>query len=394
MAGSEQVQLQRVLHMNSGEGETSYAKNSTMQKVIASYTKSIRKDLARDYYRDHLSDKMVIADLGCSTGPNAILMASDAIQSIISVCSDLGHPPPEFQVFLNDLPLNDFNSIFRSLGDYNYLSQGGDTEGQLCLIFGAPGSFYGRLFPSGSLNYVVSSTSLHWLSEMPEVLQEGSVVNKGRICLSKTSNPSVFDAYKNQFQAGFSLFLKCRGVEMMKGGIMVLTFMARRGSDPSTEEDSYAWELLAVALMDLVSVGLIEEQKVDFFNVPFYAPSMDEVEQEIINEGSFAIKNIELFEASYNALLADQYFEEEKQEEITQNTSNGIQFSHLKARHYAELTARSNWVVLESMIRNHFGGEIMEELFKRYCDLLEEYYCSRGIVLELIPNIIVAVERK
>ena len=84
------------------------------QKVIASFAKSIRKDLARDYYRDHLPDKMVIADLGCSTGPNAILMASDAIQSILSVCSDLGHPPPEFQVFLNDLPLNDFNSIFRS----------------------------------------------------------------------------------------------------------------------------------------------------------------------------------------------------------------------------------------------------------------------------------------
>ena len=86
------------------------------------------------------------------------------------------------------------------------------------------------------------------------MLQEGSVVNKGSICLSKTSNPSVFDAYKNQFHAGFSLFLKCRGVEMMKGGVMVLTFMARRGSDPSADEDCYMWELLAVALMDLVSV--------------------------------------------------------------------------------------------------------------------------------------------
>ncbi|XP_078179566.1 putative jasmonic acid carboxyl methyltransferase 2 isoform X3 [Carex rostrata] len=390
MAGSEQVQLQRVLRMNSGVGETSYAKNSTMQKVIASFTKSMRKDLARDYYRDHLSDKVVIADLGCSTGPNAILMASDAIQSIISVCSDLGHPPPEFQVFLNDLPWNDFNSIFRSLGDY-YLSQGGDTEGQLCFILGAPGSFYGRLFLSRSLHYVVSSSSLHWLSEVPEVLQEGSVVNKGRICLSKTSNPSVFDAYKNQFQAGFSLFLKCRGVEMMKGGVMVLTFMARRGSDPTAEEDWYMWELLAVALMDLVSVGLIEEQKVDSFNAPYYAPSMDEVEQEIINEGSFAIKNIEHFEASYDALLDDQYFEEEKEEEITQNTSNGIQFSHLKAHHYAELTARTNRAVLESMIRNHFGGEIMEELFKRYCDLLEEYYCRNKAEL---TNMLVAVERK
>jgi jasmonate O-methyltransferase len=84
------------------------------QKVIASLTKSTRKDLVRDYYRAHLSEKMVIADLGCSTGPNALLMASDAIQAVLAMCSDLGHPPPEFQVFLNDLPWNDFNSIFRS----------------------------------------------------------------------------------------------------------------------------------------------------------------------------------------------------------------------------------------------------------------------------------------
>lgn len=55
--------------------------------------------------------------------------------------------------------------INRSLGDY-YLSQGGDTEGQLCLILGAPGSFYGRLFLSRSLHYVVSSSSLHWISEV------------------------------------------------------------------------------------------------------------------------------------------------------------------------------------------------------------------------------------
>jgi jasmonate O-methyltransferase len=377
MAASEQVQLQRVLRMNSGVGETSYAKNSTMQKVIASLTKSTRKDLARDYYRDHLSDRMVIADLGCSTGPNAILMASDAIQSVLAMCSDLGHPPPEFQVFLNDLPWNDFNTIFRSLGGY-YLSQGGDTEGQLCFILGAPGSFYGRLFLSSSLHYVVSSSSLHWLSEVPQVLQEGSVVNKGKICISKTSNPSVFDAYKNQFQAGFSLFLKCRGVEIVKGGVMVLTFMARRGSDPSAEEDYYMWELLAVALMDLASMGLIEEEKVDSFNAPYYVPSMDEVEQEIAKEGSFVIKEIDLFEASYDALLEDQYFDEE--------TSN----SQLKARRYAELTASTNRAVLESMIRNHFGREILEELFKRYCDLLEEYYCENKAEL---TNMLVALER-
>ena len=38
MAGSEQVQLQRVLRMNSGVGQTSYAKNSTMQVRFVSFS--------------------------------------------------------------------------------------------------------------------------------------------------------------------------------------------------------------------------------------------------------------------------------------------------------------------------------------------------------------------
>lgn len=131
----------------------------------------------------------------------------------------------------------------------------------------------------------------------------------------------------------------------------------------------------------------------DSFNAPYYAPSMDEVEEEITKEGSFIIKKIQLFEASYDALLEDQCFEEEKQE--TQSTPNGTStgingFSHLKARRYAELTARTNRAVLELMIRNHFGGEIIEELFMRYSDLLEEYYSRNKAEL---TNILVALER-
>jgi jasmonate O-methyltransferase len=141
---------------------------------------------------------------------------------------------------------------------------------------------------------------------------------------------------------------------------------------------------------------LIEKEKVDSFNAPYYAPSMDEVEKEITNEGSFTIKKMVLFEACYDALLEDQYFEEEKKEE-TQITPNGKSnggnqlFPHHKARRYAELTARTNRAVLEPMIRSHFGGEIMEELFRRYRDLLEEYYCRNKAEL---TNMLVALERK
>jgi jasmonate O-methyltransferase len=140
---------------------------------------------------------------------------------------------------------------------------------------------------------------------------------------------------------------------------------------------------------------LIEKEKVDSFNAPYYAPSMDEVEQDITNEGSFTIKKMVLFEASYDALLEDQYFEEEKKYD-SHNTPNGKSnggnlFPHHKARRYAELTARTNRAVLESMIKSHFGGEIIEELFRRYRDLLEDYYCRNKAEL---TNMFVALERK
>ncbi|KAJ3694321.1 hypothetical protein LUZ60_009801 [Juncus effusus] len=411
MGSCEQMQLQRFLRMNSGVGERSYAKNSTMQKVIASLTKPTRQVLASEFYRAHLPDKMIIADLGCSVGPNAFHMALDAIQSVIAACQDLGHQSPEFQIFLNDLPWNDFNSLFRSMGDY-YMNQGRDKDGQHCFITAAPGSFYGRLFPAKSLNYIVSSSCLHWLSQVPPMLQDGNDINKGKIYISKTSDPSVNDGYKKQFQEDFSLFLKCRGVEIVNGGVMVLTFMARRSkSDPSDHETCYMWELLAIALMDLVSEGLIDEEMVDSYNAPYYPPSMEEVTQEITKEGSFVIKKIEIFEASYDALMQDQHFDEKSnglieifeasydalmQDQHFDEKSNGLNsndnnyFTHLKARRYAELTTKTNRAVLESMIRSHFGGEIIDELFNKYCDLLEEYYCKNKAEL---TNMLVALER-
>lgn len=77
-------------------------------------------------------------------------------------------------------------------------------------------------------------------------------LNKGKIYISKTSPPRVLDAYLVQFQKDFSLFLKSRSEEVVPGGRMVLSFMGRRSTDPTTEESCYHWELLAQALMSMV----------------------------------------------------------------------------------------------------------------------------------------------
>lgn len=175
--------------MNSAQaGELSYANNSHFQRMIACVTEKERQEMAAALYCARRPAAMAIADLGCGTGPNALLMASDAIQAVLSEYDQLlagdDHetvPDPEFHVFLNDLPTNDFNSVFRLLPDPTALA------GHRCFVSAWPGSFYGRIFPAASLDYIVSSSSLHFLSKAPAMMP-GFVTRAGFTCLS-TAHP-------------------------------------------------------------------------------------------------------------------------------------------------------------------------------------------------------------
>ena len=109
-------------------------------------------------------DCMNFADLGCSCGLNSLLSTADNVNAVEEICQRRSLQPPEFMVFLNDLPSNDFNSLFIGLQDF----VGNAISGSRARIFmaGVPGSFYERLFPCSSLHFVHSSYSVHWLSQV------------------------------------------------------------------------------------------------------------------------------------------------------------------------------------------------------------------------------------
>ncbi|KAM0944230.1 putative jasmonate O-methyltransferase [Dioscorea sansibarensis] len=348
------MKVEQIFHMNVGNDDMSYSKNSTIQSLIQSVTKSERERAVIEAFKNTSCPKiMSIADLGCSSGPNSLIVVSDAIDAAELVCEELNQNPlPEIHVTLNDLPRNDFNRLIGSFEDFKKYHP--------CFISVAPGSFYGRLFPSQTLHFVHSSTCLHWLSQVPAELQNRTKVglNKGNIYISKTSPPFVLEAYIKQFERDFSQFLKCRAEEVIHGGCVVFTLVARKGEDPSVEGIYLLWELLAQALMDMASQGIVEMEKIDSFNVPFYAPTLEEVKNAIRREGSFAIKSIQMFDVGWGE-ARDHACEHER---VVENATT------------AQRMAKSVRASSESLFVSHFGPEPMDELFESYSNFMEGYF--------------------
>lgn len=112
-------------------------------------------------------DCLKIAHLGCSSGPNTLLLVCDIMDTVHVTCQQLKRKQPMFQVFLNDLPANDFNTIFRWWASFyeKLKSKKGSNFGP-CFLAGVPGTFYGRLFPNHFLHFVNASYCLHWRSQV------------------------------------------------------------------------------------------------------------------------------------------------------------------------------------------------------------------------------------
>ncbi|KAK1279245.1 Salicylate O-methyltransferase [Acorus gramineus] len=299
-------------------------------------------DAALDLYRDTFpGERLNIADLGCSSGPNAVLAISQIVDAVDEKRHQLGHDHIEFQCFLNDLPWNDFNAVFKALPEFcEKVEEEKGRDHSMCFIVGVPGSFYGRLFPKRSLHLIISS------------LSEGVHLNRGNLWISKTSPPCVFNSYLEQFQKDFSVFLMSRSEEIVIGGRMVLTLMGRKSKSPSDEAFGCTWELMARILMDMASEGLIEAEKIDSFNFPFYTPSLDELVELIKREGTFTINRLEFLQMG----------------------SRDYDIDHGRKGHDWVKVTRA---ALEPMLESHFGRDIMDDFFIRIEESFNESISPR-----------------
>ncbi|KAF4375506.1 hypothetical protein F8388_024165 [Cannabis sativa] len=368
--------VEQILHMNGGVGQTSYATNSSLQREVISNTRPTLDESITIYCNKVLPKCLRIADLGCSSGPNTLTAVSNIFDIIEASCQSLNINSPTFKVFLNDLLGNDFNVVFRSLSSFyeKLKKEKGDKFGP-CFITAMPGSFYGRLFPNNSMHVVHSSSSLHWLSKVPKGLvddQTGEAHNKGNIYITKTSPAVVFKSYLDQFQIDFTNFLRYRSEEMVSGGIMILTFL---GSIQSNFPKSI-YEILGRTLNDMVKENIIEAKCLDDYNVPLYFPSAREVKSLIEKEGSFSLQKLNSFEIAWDAGFT-----------TIEHTINNNE----KHKSHGKYVSDYIRAVMEPILVKQFGETIMDELFDRFANKVNESMANEkwnhvNLVISLIKN--------
>ncbi|GLT51375.1 hypothetical protein SLA2020_247900 [Shorea laevis] len=206
------MELKQVLGMKKGDGENSYVKTSLYTQKIAAMTMPMVDRVVQSLFRSpnfFSCDVLNIADLGCSSGPNTFLVMSTMLQSIANKCSELKTQIPEIQFYLNDLPSNDFNTLFKGLSVFSqkYVDQ------YSCFFAVVSGSFHGRFFPRNKLQLVNCSDHIG----------------------------SLRQAYLSQFQEDFLSFLKSRSLGLVPDGLMLLFQRAilhpmARGSSRSSGE--------------------------------------------------------------------------------------------------------------------------------------------------------------
>ncbi|KAJ4838832.1 hypothetical protein Tsubulata_013927 [Turnera subulata] len=348
------MEVEQVLHMKGGEGEYSYYKNSLFQKYVILKTRPVLGEAVSQLCRKILTeDCFKMADMGCSSGPNTLLPLWEIIETIHSTCRTLNQKAPALQFFLNDLTGNDFNTIFRSLLPCFYEKLGEDHKFDKfgpCFIAAVPGSFHGRLFPDNSLHFVHSSYALQYLSQVPPglVSECGMPLNKGNICLAKTSPASVHKSFLEQFEEDFTSFLRSRSVEVISGGRMVLTFMGSSDHNPACVHGSGIWTAIGSCLKEMVDEGKLEESKLDLFNIPAYHASAKDVRQLIQREGSFNIARLEEIDIIWDANIED--------------GNQDLVFDKCARGKYVSTFMRA---VAESMLASQFGSGIMDDLFNR-----------------------------
>jgi hypothetical protein len=106
--------------------------------------------------------------------------------------------------------------------------------------------------------------------------------------------------------------------------------------------------LLKHILITSSQQGLVEKEKLDSFNLPFYGPSMDEVKAVVEQSEQFDMNHIKLFETNWDP------YDDSEGNDVHDTVQSGIN------------VAKSLRAVMEPLFASHFGESVLDELFNKF----------------------------
>ncbi|CAH9127320.1 unnamed protein product [Cuscuta epithymum] len=346
----------QVPHMNGGAGDSSYAHNATAPLKVMMKAKPIMEESIKKMFERIIPSQSCfrIADLGCSSGVHALIAASNIMDTIGMAAKEamkisntnINEKPPAFQVFLNDLFGNDFNTLFKLIP--GFLKEKRKTGGP-CFFNATPGSFYGRLFPSQSIHLFFSSFAIHWLAQAPKDIKgeiQLPINERSNVYLTSKAPPS----YKDQFKKDLQLFLRSRSDEIVPGGAMLLTLIGRYDTPDFISPSS----IFRQVIVDMALENIIEMSKLESLRLPAYYPPAKEILEMIEEEGSFKIESLESLRLCWDGSNLNE-----------DGTDNDL-YSLVDVRKRGVFLTRYIRSVFEPLLKAQLGEGLMDELFLRF----------------------------
>ena len=172
----------------------------------------------------------------------------------------------EVHLILSDTPANDWRTAF---GNANKLLSCGNLT-----FCGVGRNFYGKLVPENHLDIVVTSTSLHWTSRMPESKFYWA---NGK---SRMDDPKVKEKQYELSLKDFKSFLDARAIEIKSDGFLLISMPVKNDKGRSYE----FLEILDVAIESMVKQGKIGSGFAQKYTFPVVHVSVDKVKQIILNK--------------------------------------------------------------------------------------------------------------
>jgi hypothetical protein len=183
---------------------------------------------------------IVIADYGCSDGKNALAPMRVAIAALRRRIG----PSRPVLVYHNDLPGNDFTTLFRLL-DSDPTSYVRNDAAVYSYAIGR--SFYQSVIPPAVVDLAWSSFAAVWLSQVPRQIP-------GHFCIP-FSTGAIRAEFEEQAARDWERFLALRALELRSGGRLVIALPAL--DDESSMELGGVMEQANATLAELAKVGEI-----------------------------------------------------------------------------------------------------------------------------------------